>query len=191
VIPASFADSLQLSLDTVGGKLSQYRNCIMHDVTLRDANATCRMTRFDGRWGATVPLTTNPKSRRRAAFDNVLGDGIDALGYCHGVAVHIVGVCEGLMALPAVASHIVRPPSDHSGSSPGETPIGSDRTPLRHGAGDWQRVSGSMRQTCVVEFGVRKRSQPPERPGVRCSAIRTPIPRSGVSMPSHPARVCA
>ena len=109
MILASFADSLQLSLDTVGGKLSQYRNCIMHDVPLTDANATCRMTRFDGRWGATVPLPTNPKSRSRAAFDNVLGDGIDALGYRHGVAVHIVGLCEGLMALPAVASHIVNP----------------------------------------------------------------------------------
>jgi hypothetical protein len=35
------------------------------------------------------------------------------------------------------------------------------------------------------------RVPPPEQPGVRCSAIRTPIPRSGVSMPSHPPRVCA
>ncbi len=59
--------------------------------------------------GATVPLPTNPETKSRAAFDNVQGNGIDALGYCHEVAMHMVGLCEELMALPAVDSHIVNP----------------------------------------------------------------------------------
>ena len=67
------------------------------------------MARFDNQWGATVPLPTNPESKSRAAFDNVQGNGIDALGYCHGVAAHLVGLCEELMALPAVDAHIVNP----------------------------------------------------------------------------------
>ena len=71
-----------------------------------------------GRWGATVGLPTNPESKSRAAFDNVQGNGIDALGYCHGIAAHLVGLCEELMALPAVASYIANP-------SPRDYPVAS------------------------------------------------------------------
>ena len=45
--------------------------------------------RFDDRWGASIPLPTNPETKSRAAFDNVQGNGIHArLGTCscHAVA---------------------------------------------------------------------------------------------------------
>lgn len=108
VIPTQFAEALQQSWETRGKKLKAYRDCIAHNMPLAD-NETCWMARFDNQWGATVPLPTNPESKSRAAFDNVQGKGIDALGYCHGVAVHMVELCEELMALPAVASHIAKP----------------------------------------------------------------------------------
>ena len=109
VIPTQFAELLEQSWTGFGEKLTAYRDCISHYVPLTYHGATCWMSRFDGRWGATVTLPTNPESKSRAAFDNVQGNGIDALGYCHGVAVHTVRLCEELMALPAVASHIVNP----------------------------------------------------------------------------------
>lgn len=69
--------------------------------------------RYDGRWGATVGLPTDPTAKSWDVFDNAQGKGIDALGYCHAVAAHLVGLCEELMALPAVDAHIVNP-SPHS-----------------------------------------------------------------------------
>ena len=108
VFPAQFAARLDQSWTSVGKKLKAYRDCIAHNMPLAD-NETCWMARFDNQWGATVPLPTNPESKSRAAFDNVQGNGIDALGYCHGVAAHLVGLCEELMALPAVDAHIVNP----------------------------------------------------------------------------------
>jgi len=82
----------------------------MHNVPLT-AGPTCWMNRFGDRWGATVPLPSNPETKSHAAFDNAFGDGIDALDYCHGVAEHLVELCEELMALPAIASRIANPPS--------------------------------------------------------------------------------
>ena len=108
VFPTHFAQLLEQSWTRFGEKLTAYRDCISHYVPLTD-NATCWTHRYDDRWGATVPLPSNPESKSRAAFDNVQGNGIDALGYCHGVAVHMVGLCEELMALPAVAAHIANP----------------------------------------------------------------------------------
>ena len=110
VVPPQFANLLDQSWASVGEKLSDYRDCISHYVPLlADTGATCWMTRFGDRWGATVSLPTNPETKTRAAFDNARGNGIDALQYCHAVAVHIVGLCEQLMALPAVDAHIVNP----------------------------------------------------------------------------------
>jgi hypothetical protein len=106
VIPTHFFKPLLQSWNEHGEKLAAYRDCISHYVPLTD-NATCWMHRYDDRWGATLPLPSNPESKSRAVFDNV--QGIDALGYCHGVAVHVVGLCEELMALPAVAAHIANP----------------------------------------------------------------------------------
>jgi hypothetical protein len=109
VIPTHFAELLEQSWTRFGEKLTAYRDCISHYVPLTD-NAPCWMSRFDHRWGATVPLPTNPEAKSRGAFDNAQeGNGMDALGYCHEVAVHMVELCEELMALPAVASHIVNP----------------------------------------------------------------------------------
>ena len=36
--------------------------------------------------------------------------GVDALSYCHGVAAHLVGVSEEMIALPDIALHIANPP---------------------------------------------------------------------------------
>ncbi|MCW2625332.1 hypothetical protein [Mycobacterium sp.] len=109
IFPTDFATQLEQSWSRFGEKLTAYRDCISHYLPLTD-NATCWMSRFDGRWGATVPLPTNPETKSRAAFDNLNeGTGIDAMGYCYEVAVHLVGLCEDLMGLPAVEGHIVNP----------------------------------------------------------------------------------
>lgn len=113
VIPTHFVDTLKHSWTQYGEKLTEYRDCISHYVPLTQ-HGTCWMTRFDGRWGATVSLPTNPESRSHAAFDNAgEGNGLDALSYCHEIAVHMIGLCEDLMALPAVDSHIVNPSPQH------------------------------------------------------------------------------
>lgn len=113
-IPAEFAERLKQSWDAFGEKLTDYRDFVMHMAPLAGDEGATWMNRYGGRWGATVGLPTNPKSKSREVFDNVQGAGIDALGYCHGIAAHLVGLCEELMALPAVASHIANPsPADY------------------------------------------------------------------------------
>jgi len=111
-IPPEFAQLLKQSWDAFGVKLTDYRDFVMHIAPLAGEGATW-ISRYGGRLGATVGLPTNPESKSRMAFDNVQGNGIDALGYCHGVAGHLVGLTEKLMALPAVDAHIVNP-SPHS-----------------------------------------------------------------------------
>jgi hypothetical protein len=108
MIPAGFAELLRQSWDAFGVKLAAYRDVVMHIAPLAGEGATW-MNRYSGRWGATVGLPTNPETKSRAAFDNVQGNGIDALGYCHGIVAHLVGLCEELMALSTVTSHIVEP----------------------------------------------------------------------------------
>lgn len=107
-IPADYAQALKESWDAFGEKLTDYRDVVMHIAPLAGEGATW-MNRYDGRWGATLGLPTNPGAKSRANFDNVQGNGIDALGYCYEVAVHLVGLSEKLTALPAVESHIVNP----------------------------------------------------------------------------------
>jgi hypothetical protein len=107
-IPAEFAQPLKQSWDAFGVKLTHYRDVVMHIAPLAGEGATW-MDRYSGRWGAKVGLPTNPEAKSRASFDNAQGNGIDALGYCHGVAAHLIGLCEALMALPAVDAHIVNP----------------------------------------------------------------------------------
>jgi hypothetical protein len=43
------------------------------------------------------------------AGEPIPGSSIDALGYCYGIATHLVGLCEALMALPEIASPIANP----------------------------------------------------------------------------------
>lgn len=108
IMPPDFATTLKQSWEAFGVKLVAYRDFVMHVGPLAGEGSTW-MNRYDGRWGATVGLPTNPESKSRAAFDNVQGNGIDALGYCHAIAAHLARLCEELMALPAVASHIANP----------------------------------------------------------------------------------
>ena len=112
-VPAGFFALLQESWSTHGEKLRDYRDCISHYYPLTD-HAVCWMHWYGNRWGATVPLPSNPETHSRKAFDNagepIPGNSIDALGYCYGIAAHLVGLCEALMALPEIASHIANPP---------------------------------------------------------------------------------
>lgn len=115
-IPAEYAKRLKQSWDAFGIKLTAYRDFVMHTAPLAGDEGATWLNRYDGgRWGATVGLPTNPKCKSRDVFDNVQGAGIDALGYCHGIAAHLIGLSEELMALPAVASHVANP-------SPGDYP---------------------------------------------------------------------
>lgn len=107
-IPAEFAKRLTQSWGAFGIKLTDYRDVVMHIAPLAGEGATW-LNRYGGRWGATVGLPTNPESKSRAAFDNMQGNGIDALEYLHGIAAHLIGLCEDLIALPAVAAHIANP----------------------------------------------------------------------------------
>ena len=112
LIPAEYAELLKQSWDKIGEELTAYRDFVMHTAPLAGEGATW-MNRYDGRWGATVGLPTDPTVKSAEVFDNVQGDGIDALGYCYGIAAHLIGLSEALMALPTVDAHIVNP-SPHS-----------------------------------------------------------------------------
>lgn len=107
-IPAEFAQLLKQSWDEFGAKLTDYRDFVMHIAPLAGEGATW-MDRYDGRWGASVGLPTDPTAKSWEVFDNVQGNGVDALGYCHRIAAHLAGLCEQLMALSAVDAHIVNP----------------------------------------------------------------------------------
>jgi hypothetical protein len=103
-IPAEFSQPLKQSWDAFGIKLTDYRDFVMHIAPLAGEGAT-----WMNRWGATVGLPTDPTAKSWEVYDNVQGAGIDALKYCHGMATHLIGLCEQLMALPAVEAHIVNP----------------------------------------------------------------------------------
>lgn len=111
VVPDSFVTSLRQSLDLYGETLTAYRDFIMHTAPLTDGVGACSLRRIEERWGLKIPLPTNPEKKVRRVYDVMQGDGPDALSYCYGVAVHMVALCEGLMALPEIAHHIANPPS--------------------------------------------------------------------------------
>ncbi|AQA04371.1 hypothetical protein BVC93_20260 [Mycobacterium sp. MS1601] len=110
VIPADFSESLRQSWSDCGIKLKDYRDCIMHNAPLTDGAGILYYNKFDGRWGVTVPLPSNPATKSRSAFDNIHGNGVDALSYCHGVAMHLVALCEEAVGLPEIATHLANPP---------------------------------------------------------------------------------
>jgi hypothetical protein len=58
------------------------------------------MDRYGGQGAIKVGLPTNPEAKSMATFGNTQGKGIDALGYCHGIAAHLIGLCELLMRCP-------------------------------------------------------------------------------------------
>jgi hypothetical protein len=109
IVPAAFFQTLKQSWDGPGENLADYRNYVMHTASLAASGAPCWMNRFDGRWGATVLLPANPKAKKIPAAVSDTG-GLDALGYCHDVAAHLVGLSEALMALPEISSYIANPP---------------------------------------------------------------------------------
>ncbi len=113
VIPDEFHEFLKQSWKTHGEKLADYRDCVGHYYPLTQ-NAVCWMHWYGNRWGATVPLPSNPETKSRAAFDNagepVPGSSMDALGYCYEIEKQLVRLCEALIALPEIASRLMNPP---------------------------------------------------------------------------------
>jgi len=111
VIPTEFDAALRNSWATSGEKVTAYRDCLLHYVPLtEEASTTVWMDRFDGRWGATVRLPSNPKANSRRAFDTRTSD-VDAVSYCYGVLSELVGLCEKLVAQPEISAYIANPPS--------------------------------------------------------------------------------
>jgi hypothetical protein len=111
VIPTEFDAAIRKSWSTYGEKLRAYRDCLLHFVPLTsDASTTVWMNRFDGRWGASVRLPSNPEANSRRAFDT-RSTGVDALNYCYGIVSELVGLCEKLIMQPEISVYIASPPS--------------------------------------------------------------------------------
>jgi hypothetical protein len=111
-IPALFAAELRESWNTVGEKLTDYRDCVAHYDPLTDGGTTCWMDWYGNRWGMTVKLPANPDKKSRLAFD--FDAGPEALSYCHSVACHLLELCESLEAQTKVASYLANPRTDYS-----------------------------------------------------------------------------
>lgn len=108
-VPKSFLDVLDKSWQTVGIKLTDYRDCVAHYEPLTNGMTTCWLDRYEGRWGATVKLPANPEVQSRMAYD--FDSGPEALEYCHSVACHLVDLCESLEAEPKLRSYLDNPPT--------------------------------------------------------------------------------
>jgi len=108
-VPQSFMIKLSESWQTVGDKLTAYRDCVAHYEPLTNGITTCWLDRYEGLWGATVKLPSNPAAQSRASFD--FESGPDALEYCHSVACHLVELCEFLEAEPEIRSYLDNPPT--------------------------------------------------------------------------------
>jgi hypothetical protein len=106
-IPAPFATSLRQSWQSVGEKLTAYRDCVAHYDPLTDGGTTCWMNWHESRWGVTVRLPSNPDRHSRKGFD--FRSGPEALSYCHSVACHLVELCELLEAQATIRSHLDNP----------------------------------------------------------------------------------
>jgi hypothetical protein len=108
-VPASFLISLTESWQSVGDKLTAYRDCVAHYEPLTDGGTTCWLEQYEGKWGVTVKLPANPEAQSRASFD--FESGPEALEYCHSVACHLVELCELLEAEPEIRSYLDNPPT--------------------------------------------------------------------------------
>lgn len=106
-VPAQFATSLVSSWESYGVKLADYRNFVAHTGPLA-TNGVCWIRAFDGRWGGTVKLLENPENKKRIPARPEAG--VDALGYCHEVAAHLVKLSEDLTALPEIGDYLANPP---------------------------------------------------------------------------------
>lgn len=106
-VPESFMNSLRDSWQSVGEKLTAYRDCVAHYDPLTDGGTTCWMNWYGNRWGMTVKLPSNPNEKSHSAFD--FTSGPEALSYCHLVACHLVDLCESLEAQSTIRSHLDNP----------------------------------------------------------------------------------
>lgn len=110
VIPSEFDAVIRDSWETHGKKVTAYRDCLLHYVPLTEAaSTTVWMNRFDGKWGATVRLPSNPEANSRRAFDTRSSD-VDALSYCHSIISELIGLSEKLVAQPEISAYIASPP---------------------------------------------------------------------------------
>lgn len=106
-IPEPIAATVASSWNTYGVTLADYRNYVAHTGAL-SASEVCWMSRFSRRWGASVALLENPEDKKRAPIDPDVRR--DALAYSYDVATHLVGLCEDLTAVPAIADYLANPP---------------------------------------------------------------------------------
>jgi hypothetical protein len=107
-VPMPFVIKLTESWQAVGVKLTAYRDCVAHYEPLTNGLTTCWLDRYNGLWGATVKLPSNPDAQSHRSFD--FESGPDALDYCHAVACHLVELCECLEAQPKIRGFLDRPP---------------------------------------------------------------------------------
>lgn len=111
LFPKELDSAVRDSWAAHGEKVTDYRDCLLHYVPLtEDASTTVWMNRFDGRWGATVRLPSNPEANSRRVFDTS-ESGVDAASYCYGIVSELVGLCEKLVAQPQISAYIANPPS--------------------------------------------------------------------------------
>lgn len=106
-VPDPIATSVVSSWKRYGATLADYRNYVAHTGAL-SAGGVCWMSRFSGRWGASVALLENPADKKRVPLSPEVRR--DALAYCYDIATHLVGLCEELTAVPAVSDYLANPP---------------------------------------------------------------------------------
>lgn len=109
-VPDSFLAELENNWQTLGIKLTDYRDCVAHYEPLTNGLTTCWMERYEDRWGATVKLPANPEAQSRASFN--FDRGPEALEYCHMVACNLVELCEALESEERIRTYLDNPPQD-------------------------------------------------------------------------------
>jgi hypothetical protein len=108
-IPGDFRTILNDSWKSVGEDLAAYRDCLAHYDPLTDGATTCWMEPIANRWGMTIKLPANPKSKGRGRHNYDFDAGPEALAYCHELACHLVGLCEALQSQTAIATQLANP----------------------------------------------------------------------------------
>lgn len=107
IIPVTFVQQVSASWQSYGNKLTEYRDCVMHNDPLTDGGTTCQMEWYGRRWGITVKLPANPGQKSRRSFD--FSSGPEALTYCHEATCHLVDLCQILECLDQVRHHLDNP----------------------------------------------------------------------------------
>lgn len=108
-IPKPLLHALDCNWRDIGGKLSEYRNCVAHYDPLHPGHTTCWVALRGGRSQVTVHLPANPSAQSRRGFD--FEGGPDALSYCHAAACHIVDICDLIQQQPTIQKYLDCPTS--------------------------------------------------------------------------------